>query len=47
LPQSRPYTFHRDVEIHRIQDAGNWTLHDQPEAVSRIMVDSLTRRFAD
>jgi pimeloyl-ACP methyl ester carboxylesterase len=34
-----------DVEFHRIGEAGHWTLFEQPEALSQIMIDWLTRRF--
>lgn len=36
-----------DVEIHRIEEAGHWTLHEQPVVLSRIMINWLSARFAD
>jgi pimeloyl-ACP methyl ester carboxylesterase len=35
-----------DLETHIIDDCGHWTQNEQPEALSHLMLDWLTRRFA-
>lgn len=34
-----------DLETHLIQGSGHWTQQEQPEAVNRILLDWLKRRF--
>ncbi len=34
-----------DLEAHILPDCGHWTQNEQPEALSHLMVDWLTRRF--
>lgn len=35
-----------DLETHIIDDCGHWTQNEQPEALARLMLDWLARRFA-
>ncbi len=34
-----------DVEVHMLEACGHWTQHEQPEALNRLMLDWLSRRF--
>ena len=34
-----------DLETHMIPECGHWTQQEQPEALNRLMIDWLARRF--
>jgi pimeloyl-ACP methyl ester carboxylesterase len=36
--------FARDIEVHHVDDAGHWILHEQPDAVAATIIDWLGRR---